>query len=111
MTREGFPGSSYSKESSCSAGDPGLIPELGISPGGRHGPPLQYSCLENPHGQRSLMGYSPWGHIESDTTEQLTHARAHMCTQTLLQTEKKATWLTSCDIYYHVKLNEVEGFN
>ena len=30
--------------------------------------PLQYSCLENPHGQRSLVGYSPRGHKESDTT-------------------------------------------
>ena len=34
--------------------------------------PLQYSCLENPHGQRSLVGYSPRGNKESDTTEQLT---------------------------------------
>ena len=33
--------------------------------------PLQYSCLENPHGQRSLEGYSPWCHKESDTTEHL----------------------------------------
>ena len=55
------------------------------------------------------MGYSPCGHIESDTTEQLTHTHTH--THTLLQTEKKATWLTSCEIYYHVKLKEVEGFN
>ena len=41
------------------------------SPGGGHGNPLQYSCLENPHGQRSLVGYSPCGHKELDTTEQL----------------------------------------
>ena len=34
-----------------------------------HGNPLQYSCLENPHGQRSLAGYSPWGHTELDMTE------------------------------------------
>ena len=34
--------------------------------------PLQYSCLENPHGQSSLAGYSPWGCKGSDTTEQLT---------------------------------------
>ena len=34
---------------------------------------LQYSCLENPHGQRSLVGYSPWSHKESDTTERLIH--------------------------------------
>ena len=40
-------------------------------PGGGHGNPLQYSCLENAHGQRSLVGYSPWGPKESDTTEWL----------------------------------------
>ena len=45
---QGFPGSSAGKESGCSAGDPGLIPGLGRSPGGGHGNPLQYSCLENP---------------------------------------------------------------
>ena len=33
------------------------IPRLGRSPEGGHGNPLQYSCLENPHGQRSLAGY------------------------------------------------------
>ena len=49
--------------------DTGSIPGSGRSPGGRHGNPLQYSCLDNPHGQRSLAGYSPWGHKESDTTE------------------------------------------
>ena len=47
----------------------GLIPGSGRSPGERHGNPLEYSCLENPHGQRSLGGYSPWGRKESDTTE------------------------------------------
>ena len=36
-----------SKEFTCNAGDEGLIPGLGRSPGGRHGNPLQYSCLEN----------------------------------------------------------------
>ena len=30
---------------------------------------LQYYFLENPHGQRHLVGYGPWGHKESDTTE------------------------------------------
>ena len=34
-----------------------------------HGNPLQYSYLENPHGQRSLVGYCPWGHKELDMTE------------------------------------------
>ena len=41
--------------------DAGLILGLGKSPGEGHGNPLQYSCLENPHGQRSLAGYSPLG--------------------------------------------------
>ena len=42
-----FPGDSAGKESACSAEDLGLIPGLGRSPGGRHGNPLQYSCLDN----------------------------------------------------------------
>ena len=49
--------------------DMGSIPGLGRSPGGGHSNPVQYSCLEKPHGQRSLVGYSPWGHRESDTTK------------------------------------------
>ena len=49
--------------------DAGLIPGWGRSPGGAHGNPLQCFCLENPHGQRSLVGYSPRGRKESDTTE------------------------------------------
>ena len=68
----GFPGGSDSKESACKAGDLGLNPGLGRSPGGGHGNPLQYSCLENPHGQRRLVGYGPWCHKESDATEWLT---------------------------------------
>ena len=51
--------------------DEGLIPGSGRSPRGGQGNPLQYSCLENPHGQRSLAGYSPWGRKESDTTERV----------------------------------------
>ena len=37
-------------------------------PRGGHGNSLQYPCLENPHGQKSLAGYSPWGHKELDMT-------------------------------------------
>ena len=66
-----FPGGSDGEESACNMKDPGLIPGLGRSPGGGHGNPLQYSCLENPHGQRSLAGYSPWGRKELDMTERL----------------------------------------
>ena len=56
-------------------GDLGLNPGLGRSPGGRHGNPLHYSCLENSHGQRSLVGYSPWGPKELDVTERLSTAQ------------------------------------
>ena len=51
MTGNDFPGGSVSKESTCNArdtGDSGLIPRSGKSPGGGHGNPLQYSCLDNP---------------------------------------------------------------
>ena len=53
-----------------SAGDVGLTPGLGRSPGIWDGIPLQYYCLENFMGRRVWQGYSPWGHKESDTTEQ-----------------------------------------
>ena len=56
-------------------GNLGSTAGLGRSPGGGHGNPLRYSCLENPHGQRSLVGYSPWGHEESDITEQISTAQ------------------------------------
>ena len=55
------PRGSGGKESACSAGDLGSIPGLERPHGGGHGNPLQYSCLENPHGQRSLADYSPCG--------------------------------------------------
>ena len=66
-----FPGGSDGKEPTCNAGDAGLIPGLGGSPGEENGHPLQYSCLENPHGWRSLVGYSLQDHKESDMIEQL----------------------------------------
>ena len=56
------------KDSACSAGILGSIPELGRSPGGGHGGEF--------HGQRSLAGYSPWGRKESDMTE--VTEQAHM---------------------------------
>ena len=73
--RWGFPGVSDSKASACNAGDLGSIPGMGRSSGGGHGNPHQYSCLENPHGQRSLAGYNPWGHKELYTTEGLSTAQ------------------------------------
>ena len=69
----GLPRWFSSKESACNAGfnagDTGLIPGSGRSPGGGHGNPLQYSCLENPHGQRRLSYYIPYNCKESDMTE------------------------------------------
>ena len=61
----GFPCGSAGKECTCNVGDLDSIPELGRSPGEGKGYSLQYSGLEN------SMDYSPWGHKESDTTEQL----------------------------------------
>ena len=65
----GFLGGSDDKEPACNAAEPGSVPGSGRSPGEENGNPLQYSCLEN--GQRILVGYSPWGHKESDMTERL----------------------------------------
>ena len=73
----GFPGTSVGKESACNVEDPGLIPGSGRFPGGGYGNPHQCSCLENPHGQRCLAGYSLWGHKESDMTEQLNTVEQH----------------------------------
>ena len=57
------------KASAWNAGDPGSIHGSGRSPREGNGNPLQYSCLENPIGGRSLVGYSPWDRKELDTTE------------------------------------------
>ena len=64
-----FPGGSDSKESACSAGDLALIPGSERAPGEWNGNPLQYSCWDNPHEQRSLAGFNPWSCKESDMTE------------------------------------------
>ena len=65
----GFLGGSDINESTCNVLDLGSIPGLGRYSIGGHGNPLQYSCLENPHGQRSLANYSPWGLEALDMTE------------------------------------------
>ena len=64
----GFPAGPDDKESACNAGNPGLIPGSGRSP---EGDPPVFLPGEF-HGQRSLAGYTPWGHKELDMTEQLT---------------------------------------
>ena len=59
------------KEFTCNVEDLSSIPGLGRLPEGGHGNPLHHSCLENPHEQRSLVGYSPPGLKELDMTEEL----------------------------------------
>ena len=71
---KGFPDGASGKEPTCQYRRFkrwGLISGSGRFAEGEHGNPLQYSCLENPHGQRSLVGCSPWGRTESDTLKRL----------------------------------------
>ena len=65
-----------SKESACNAGDTGSIPESGRSPGGGHGNPLQYSCLENPMDRGAW-----WATVHSVTQNQtwLKRPSIHAC--------------------------------
>ena len=78
----GFPGSS---DSAYSEGGAGSIPGSGRSPGKGNGYPLQYSCLEKSHGPRSLVGYSSWGHKESDMTERLHFTSLHFTSHFYLE--------------------------
>ena len=66
-----FPDGAVVRNLPANAGDMGLIPGSGRSPGGGNDNPFQYSCLENSHGQRSIVGLRPWDHKESDATERL----------------------------------------
>ena len=76
---EGFPDGAINKDLLSSAGDrrdDDSIFGSWRSPGGGHGNPLQYSCLENPM-DRGAMTFCPQGHIESDKTEVTEHAGMH----------------------------------
>ena len=84
-----FPGGSDNKESTCDAGGPGLIPGLGRFPVEGSGNPLQYSYMEPGSSvslRRSLVGSSPWGHMESDTTE-------HAHTKLVMHPLRELNWL------------------
>ena len=72
------------------AGDVGSIPGSGRSCGGGNGNLLQYSCLENPRGQRSLVGYRQQGHKELDMTERLS---THACKQIIFK-------CSTCILYF-----------
>ena len=62
------------------AGEAGLIPGMGSSPGVGSGKLLQYSCLGYPMDKRSMVGFSPWGFKKLDTTERLSTHTYH-CAQ------------------------------
>ena len=64
----GFPGGSVVKNLPANAGDASSIPVPGRSLGEGNGNPLQYPYLKKPHGERSLMGYSPWSCKDLDKT-------------------------------------------
>ena len=98
-----IPCDSVSEESAWNVGDLGSIPGLERSPGGGHGNPHQYSGLENPHGQRSLVGYSPWGFKELDTTAQLStcicmHTHTHISVQFICSvvSDSATPWTAAC---------------
>ena len=82
----GFPGGSDDKESACNVGDLGLIPGLGGFPGRGHGNPLQYSCLEKPHRQRSLAG------VAKSQTWLNTHTCTPTCITALFSMAKTWKW-------------------
>ena len=69
---QGFPGGTGSKESACNARDPGSIPGSGGSHGEGNSYPLPVFSPGKFHGQRSLVGYSPWGHKESEQLSKFT---------------------------------------
>ena len=91
-----FPVGTVVKKSACQwrrckdARDRGLITESGRSPGEGHGNQLQYSCGK-PHGQRSLAGYSLWGHKESDMTKRAhTDTHTHCCPNACFRNRRTA---------------------
>ena len=106
---KGFPGSSAGKESACNVGDLGLISGLRRSPGGGHGNPLQYSGLENPHGQRNLEGCSQWGRKESDMTERLstqqTSSKQMICVKSFKTQQCYSTMLKNNIRYFSNSLS------
>ena len=73
----GFPGGSDSKESSCQCRRPGFDPWVRKISWRRERLPTPVFLPGKSHGQRSLVGYSQWGHKESDTAERLKHTHTH----------------------------------
>ena len=74
-----FPSGAVVKKATFNAGDLGLIPGSGRSPGEGNGNPLQYFCLENPMDGGAWWATVPWGHKESDTAERLHFTLSSNC--------------------------------
>ena len=72
-------GGSDGKDSACNAGDLGLIPGSGRSPGEGKGYTLQYYCLENPMDREAWQAGSVHGVTELEVTEQLTLSYMYAC--------------------------------
>ena len=93
--KPGLPQWLSSKESACNAADTGSVPELGRSPGGGNGNPLQYSCLENPTGKRA------WGAFVPGVTKNKTQPSNWACVWNIRGFPKsRGTFLTSIRIAY-----------
>ena len=101
----GFPCSSVGKETACSAGDPGSIP-VGKIPWKKKWQPNPVSLPGKSHGQRSLVGFSPWGHRkESGMTEQLT------LTYLLIVSLGLSRWLSGKDSAHQCRCHRRHGFH
>ena len=101
----------FSEASACNAGDPASIPGSGRCLGKGNGNPLQYSWPGEPHGQRSLAGYSLWSHKESDTTERVTDTHTHTHTHTSMMREvEHVCWPSVCFLWRNVCLGHPPSF-
>ena len=87
----GFPGGSELKASACNVGDLGSIPWVGKIPWRRKWQPTPVLLPGKSYGQRSLVGYTPRGSNESDTTE-----RTHFVLLTMAERD--------CCCFYHFSL-------
>ena len=107
-SEEGFPSGADSKESSCNAGDPGLIPGSGRSPGGGHGNSLRYSCLEDPRDRGAGRATVLRGHQESDWTESLTLRRLRPQRARTVSSKSVGTHAVSTD---HLRLAPMQSLS
>ena len=93
---KGFPGGSVVENPLANEGDArdaGLIPWVGKIPWRRKWHPTPVFLLEKSRGQRRLAGYSPWGHKESHTTEQLSaHALTPLWIEIIEAHQERATF-------------------